>query len=71
MNEAIHHTNMVLLEENEKCIQKKPPTTSPHIIQTYTRATAWHMPPIGTLTVGVWKIRLREKWNMVKIDDPQ
>jgi hypothetical protein len=29
------------------------------------------MPPIGTLAVGVWKIRLGEKWNMVKIDDPQ
>jgi hypothetical protein len=23
------------------------------------------------LPVGVWKIRLREKWNMVKIDDPK
>jgi hypothetical protein len=21
--------------------------------------------------VGVWKIRFREKWNVVKIDDPQ
>jgi hypothetical protein len=29
------------------------------------------MPPIGTLSVGVWMIRVREKWNMVKIDDPQ
>jgi hypothetical protein len=29
------------------------------------------MPPIGTLSVGVWTIRFREKWNMVKIDDPQ
>jgi hypothetical protein len=29
------------------------------------------MPPSGKLSVGVWKIRLREKWNMVKIDDPQ
>jgi hypothetical protein len=29
------------------------------------------MPPIGTLSVGVWMIRFREKWNMVKIDDPQ
>jgi hypothetical protein len=29
------------------------------------------MPPIGKLSVGVWKIRLREKWNMVKIEDPQ
>jgi hypothetical protein len=28
------------------------------------------MPPIGTLPVGVWTIRFREKWNMVKIDDP-
>jgi hypothetical protein len=28
-------------------------------------------PPIGTLSVGVWTIRFREKWNMVKIDDPQ
>jgi hypothetical protein len=27
------------------------------------------MPPIGTLSVGVWKIRLREKWNMVKIEN--
>jgi hypothetical protein len=25
----------------------------------------------GKLSVGMWKIRLREKWNMVKIDDPQ
>jgi hypothetical protein len=32
---------------------------------------AWHMPPIGTLSVGVWTIRFREKWNMVKIDDPK
>jgi hypothetical protein len=24
----------------------------------------------NTLYVGVWKKRLREKWNMVKIDDP-
>jgi hypothetical protein len=32
---------------------------------------AWHMPPSGKLSVGVWKIRLREKWNMVKIDDSQ
>jgi hypothetical protein len=23
------------------------------------------------LSVGIWKIRFREKWNMVKIDDPQ
>jgi hypothetical protein len=22
------------------------------------------------LSVGVWKIRFGEKWNMVKIDDP-
>jgi hypothetical protein len=29
------------------------------------------MPPIGTLSVGVWKKRLRENWDMVKIDDPQ
>jgi hypothetical protein len=29
------------------------------------------MPPSGKLSVGVWKIRFREKWNMVKIDDPQ
>jgi hypothetical protein len=29
------------------------------------------MLPSGKLSVGVWKIRLREKWNMVKIDDPQ
>jgi hypothetical protein len=29
------------------------------------------MPQSGILTVGVWKIRFREKWNMVKIDDPQ
>jgi hypothetical protein len=21
--------------------------------------------------VGIWKIRFREKWNMVKIDEPQ
>jgi hypothetical protein len=27
--------------------------------------------PSGKLSVGVWKIRFREKWNMVKIDDPQ
>jgi hypothetical protein len=27
------------------------------------------MPPSGKLYVGVWKIRFREKWNMVKIDD--
>jgi hypothetical protein len=20
---------------------------------------------------GIWKMRLREKWNMVKIDDPR
>jgi hypothetical protein len=32
---------------------------------------AWHMPPSGKLSVGIWKIRLREKWNMVKLDDPQ
>jgi hypothetical protein len=31
---------------------------------------AWHMPPIGTLSVGAWTIRFREKRNMVKIDDP-
>jgi hypothetical protein len=24
----------------------------------------------GKLSVGMWKIRLREKWNMVKIDVP-
>jgi hypothetical protein len=24
------------------------------------------MPPSGKLSVGVWKIRFREKWNMVK-----
>jgi hypothetical protein len=29
------------------------------------------MPPSGKLSVGIWKIRLREKWNMVKIDDSQ
>jgi hypothetical protein len=29
------------------------------------------MPPSGKLSVGEWKIRFREKWNMVKIDDPQ
>jgi hypothetical protein len=28
------------------------------------------MPPSGKLYVGIWKIRFREKWNMVKIDDP-
>jgi hypothetical protein len=28
------------------------------------------MPPNGKLSVGIWKIRFREKWNMVKIDDP-
>jgi hypothetical protein len=28
------------------------------------------MPPSGKLSVGIWKIRFREKWNMVKIDDP-
>jgi hypothetical protein len=27
--------------------------------------------PSGKLSVGVWKIRFREKWNMVKFDDPQ
>jgi hypothetical protein len=27
--------------------------------------------PSGKLSVGVWKIRFREKWNMVTIDDPQ
>jgi hypothetical protein len=32
---------------------------------------AWHMPLIGTLSAGVWTISVREKWNMVKIDDPQ
>jgi hypothetical protein len=26
---------------------------------------------IGTLSVGAWTIRLREMWNMVKIDDLQ
>jgi hypothetical protein len=25
----------------------------------------------GKLSVGIWKIRLREKWNMAKIDDSQ
>jgi hypothetical protein len=28
------------------------------------------MPPSGKLSVGVWKITFGEKWNMVKIDDP-
>jgi hypothetical protein len=28
-----------------------------------------HMPLSGKLYVGIWKIRLREKWNIVKIDD--
>jgi hypothetical protein len=28
-------------------------------------------PPSGTLSVGVWTIRFKEKWNMLKIDDPQ
>jgi hypothetical protein len=28
------------------------------------------MPQSGKLPVAVWKIRFREKWNMVKIDDP-
>jgi hypothetical protein len=32
---------------------------------------AWHMPRSGKLSVGVWKIRFREKWNMARIDDPQ
>jgi hypothetical protein len=32
---------------------------------------AWHMPPSGKLSVGIWKIRFREKWNMVKTDDSQ
>jgi hypothetical protein len=27
-----------------------------------------YAPPSGKLSVGVWKIRLREKWNIVKID---
>jgi hypothetical protein len=27
---------------------------------------AWHMPPSGKLSVGVWNIRFREKW----IDEP-
>jgi hypothetical protein len=27
------------------------------------------MPSSGKLSVGVWKIRFREKWNMVKIDE--
>jgi hypothetical protein len=27
--------------------------------------------PSGKLSVGVWNIRFREKWNMVKIDDQQ
>jgi hypothetical protein len=36
-----------------------------------TRALPWHMPPSGKLYVGIWKIRLRENWNMMKIDDPQ
>jgi hypothetical protein len=31
---------------------------------------ARHMPPSGKLSVGVWKIRFREKLNMMKIDDP-
>jgi hypothetical protein len=29
------------------------------------------MPLGGKLSVGVQKIRFGEKWNMVKIDDPQ
>jgi hypothetical protein len=29
------------------------------------------MSPSGKLSVGIWKIRFREKWNMVTIiDDP-
>jgi hypothetical protein len=35
------------------------------------QGVAYALPPIGTLSVGVWMIRFREKWNMVKIDDPQ
>jgi hypothetical protein len=27
--------------------------------------------PSGKLSVGVWKIRFREKWNMVKIDETE
>jgi hypothetical protein len=50
-----------------------------HNILKQGQRNAWHMPPIGTLSEGVWKIRFREKWkirfrekwNMVKIDDPQ
>jgi hypothetical protein len=39
----------------------------------WTRATQGmtYMPLIGTLSVIVWTTRFREKWNMVKIDDPQ
>jgi hypothetical protein len=29
------------------------------------------MPLSGTLSVGAWTIRFREKWDMVKIDDLQ
>jgi hypothetical protein len=28
-------------------------------------------PPSGKLSESVLKIRFREKWNMVKIDEPQ
>jgi hypothetical protein len=33
-------------------------------------AKAWHMPPSGKLSVGAWKIRLREKWNMASERPP-
>jgi hypothetical protein len=29
------------------------------------------MPQSGKLSVGIWKIRFREKWSMLKIEDPQ
>jgi hypothetical protein len=32
---------------------------------------AWHMPMSGKLSVDIWKLRFREKWNMVKIENPQ
>jgi hypothetical protein len=29
---------------------------------------AWYMPQSGKLSVGIWKIRFREKWNMAGED---
>jgi hypothetical protein len=41
------------------------------VIKEQGQRKVWHMPPSRKLSVGVWKIRFREKCYMVKIDEPQ